>query len=109
MSNASSLAKDTNIALMGAGKSVLDKNIISNIPVIGQVTDVANQAIDVITNPLKANVRSGTSKLVSSLISSVPTKTAAISAKPLSYLSNILSQSKTPATNIATRFTIERK
>lgn len=62
--NASSLAKDTAYALSGAGQQVLGGKPVLNIPILSQAGDVVGQAADVVTQPLKAGMRTQTAKVL---------------------------------------------
>jgi hypothetical protein len=62
LNNANSLAKDTSLALTGAGQQVLGGKGMVNIPILSQVSGVIGQGADVALSPAQAFVRTQTAK-----------------------------------------------
>ena len=62
LNNAGRLAKDTTIALKGAGQQVLGGKGVINIPLFSQVANVAGQGLDVLLSPAQAAVRTQTAQ-----------------------------------------------
>lgn len=68
MNNANSLAKDTTLALSGAGQQVLSGKGMINIPILSQVSGVVGQGADVLLSPLQALTRTQTARGTAGLV-----------------------------------------